>query len=202
MELITYFNFLSKWRVQKDANENPPPKFFIGFAASQAALDHSTLTFFRERLFKRSKLKVSKAILEENFRMALSSGVQFGVIQIVHDPDARCRVKHKRKAKTKDGQEVEHTKATRIHLIGVLVDIHARDYACEDEEPKPDVLGMPSHILNSDSNPIAALSLAGPTRAIAPENKVTWSSLIIYAAAGIRYRLGYSHKIIRRVGNV
>jgi len=133
IELIAYLYKLSERQVEVHINENLPAKFFVGLAVDQKAPDHSTLTVFRERLIQRGKLKVFEEMLEEIVQMALKWGIQFGAIQIVdsvhsvadvntdkdrkrqvkgkgrHDPDAQWGVKHKRKVKTEEGQEVEQT---------------------------------------------------------------------------------------------
>jgi IS5 family transposase len=133
VELVAYLYKLTERQVEVYVNENLPAKFFVGLAVDQKAPDHSTLTVFRERLLQRGKLKVFEEMLEEIVQMALQRGIHFGTIQIVdsvhsiadvntdkdqkrqgkgkgpHDPDAQWGVKHKRKVKTGDGQEVEQT---------------------------------------------------------------------------------------------
>jgi IS5 family transposase len=133
VELIAYLYNLSERQVEVHVNENLPAKYFLGLAADQKAPDHSTLTVFRERLIERGKLQVFEEILEEIVQIAQESEIQFGSIQIVdsvhsvanvntakdkrrekkgngpHDPDARWRAKYKRKVKTADGKEIEHT---------------------------------------------------------------------------------------------
>lgn len=133
VEWIAYLYHLSERQVEVYVNENLPAKFFVGLAVDQKAPDHSTMTVFRERLLQRGKLKVFEEMLAEIVQMALQGGVQFGSIQIVdsvhsvanvntakdkkrqgkgkgpHDPDAQWGVKHKRKVKTEEGQEVDQT---------------------------------------------------------------------------------------------
>lgn len=134
IELIAYLYNLSERQVEVYINENLPAKYFVGLAVDQKAPDHSSLTVFRDRLLERGKLKIFEEMLEELVQIAVQSGVQLGSIQIVdsvhsvanvntakdkkradkegpgpHDPDARWGVKHKRKVKTEEGQEVEQT---------------------------------------------------------------------------------------------
>ncbi|MGB4596137.1 MAG: transposase, partial [Anaerolineaceae bacterium] len=131
LEVLAYLYQLSERQVEVYINENLPAKFFLGLAVDQKAPDHSTLTVFRERLIQRGKLKVFADMLDEIVQMAMQGGVQFGSIQIVdsvhsianvntakdktrqkkgkepHDTDARWGVKHKRKVKTEEGNEIE-----------------------------------------------------------------------------------------------
>jgi len=133
VELIAYLYNLSERQVEVYINENLPAKYFVGLAVDQKAPDHSTLTVFRERLLQRGALKVFEEMLAEIVQTALTSGVQFGSIQVVdsvhsvanvntakdkkrkdkgdgpHDPDARWGAKHRHKVKTPDGNEVEQT---------------------------------------------------------------------------------------------
>lgn len=87
---------------------------------------------------------------------------------------------------------------TKTQLKRILAEIRRTGYACEDEESKAGVWAVAACIFNYDSNPIAALSVVGPVRAIAPENKSGWPSLVANAAAEISYSLGYSPNSGRR----
>jgi transposase, IS5 family len=131
--LIAFLYNLSERQAEVYVNENLPAKYFVGLGVDQKAPDHSTLTVFRERLQQNGKLAVFEAMLAEIVQMALESGIQFGSIQIVdsvhsianvntakdekrkkhgkgpRDPDATWGVKHTRKVKTEDGQEVKQT---------------------------------------------------------------------------------------------
>jgi len=132
-ELIAFLYNLSERQAEAYINENLPAKYFVGLAVNQKAPDHSTLTVFRERLLQRGKLKVFEEMLAEIIQIAQQKGVQFGSIQIVdsvhsvakvntakdkgrqkqdkgpHDPDAQWGVKHQRKVKTEEGEEISQT---------------------------------------------------------------------------------------------
>jgi len=131
MELITHLYQLSERQVEAYVNDNLSAKYFIGLAVDQKAPDHTTLSKFRERLIKNGNLAAFEEMLTEIIRIACESGIQFGSIQIVdsvhsianvntrkdesrqkkgkgpHDPDAHWGVKHTRKVKDEDGQQVE-----------------------------------------------------------------------------------------------
>ena len=133
VELIAYLYNLTERQVEVYVNENLPAKYFVGLAVDQCAPDHSTLTVFRKRLLERGKLTIFEDMLADIVRMAQEQGVQMGSIQIVdsvhstadvntakdkkrkdkdqgpRDPDARWGAKHKRKAKTPEGKDVEQT---------------------------------------------------------------------------------------------
>lgn len=133
MELIAYLYNLTERQVEVYINEYLPAKYFMGLAADQSALDHSTLTVFRERLVKRGRLKIFEEMLDEIVQIPLRSGIRFGAMQIVdsvpsianintdkdqnpqgkgkrpRDPDARWGVKHTRKMENEEGKEEKHT---------------------------------------------------------------------------------------------
>lgn len=133
MEFIAYLYDLTERQVEVYVNENLPAKYFVGLAADESAPDHSTLSVFRERLIQGGKLKVFEELLFEIVQIGVRNGVQFGSIQIVdsvhsmanvntakdkgrqkqgkgpHDPDAQWGVKHQRKVKTEEGQEISQT---------------------------------------------------------------------------------------------
>ena len=133
IELVAYLYNLSERQVEEYLNDTLSAKFFVGLAVDQPAPDHSTLTVFRNRLLQHGKQKIFQEMLAEIIQIALEKGVKFGSIQIVdsvhsianvntakdkkredkgkcpRDPDAKWGVKHKRKAKTPEGKEIEQT---------------------------------------------------------------------------------------------
>lgn len=82
----------------------------------------------------------------------------------------------------------------RNQLKQILVEIRNLGFACEDEESKLGVWAIAAPIFNLDRIPIAAISIVGPARDIANENKARWPSILISAATEISYRLGYIPK--------
>ena len=58
------------------ANKNLPAKYFVGLAMDQKAPDYSTLTFFRERLLQRGKLRGFEEMLADMIQIALQRGIR------------------------------------------------------------------------------------------------------------------------------
>mgnify|MGYP001179287689 CR=1 FL=1 len=134
MCLLAYFYDLSDRQVEVYVNENLPAKYFVGLGLDQTAPDHSTLTVFRKRLIKQGDLGEFEGLLAEIVQMALTSGIQFGTLQVVdsvhsaanvntakdhgrkedgkgpRDPDAKWGVKGNQKAKDQNGQDVDQVK--------------------------------------------------------------------------------------------
>lgn len=138
MCLLAFFYNLSDRQVEVYVNENLPAKYFVGLGLDQKAPDHSTLTVFRNRLIKQGDLVVFEELLAEIVQIALTSGIQFGSLQVIdsvhseanvntakdhgrkedgkgpRDPDAKWGVKGSQKAKDQNGQEVVQVK----HFFG------------------------------------------------------------------------------------
>ena len=134
MNLLAFFYNLSDRQVEVYVNENLPAKYFVGLGLDQKAPDHSTLTVFRNRLIQQGDLGVFEVLLAEIVQIALSSGIQFGTLQVIdsvhseanvntakdkgrkedgkgpRDPDAKWGVKGNQKAKDQNGQEVNQVK--------------------------------------------------------------------------------------------
>jgi len=134
MCLLAYFYNLSERQVEVYVNENLPAKYFVGLGLDQKAPDHSTLTVFRNRLIRQGDLSVFEILLKEIVQLALTSGIQFGSIQVIdsvhseanvnaskdkgriddgkgpRDPDAKWGVKGKQKVKDQNGHDVDQVK--------------------------------------------------------------------------------------------
>lgn len=133
MLLISYLYNLSERQTEVYVNENMPAKYFVGLAIDQAAPDHSTITYFKNRLIRKGNLGVFEEMLTEMIRIGMEKGIEFGNIQIIdsvhsianvntkkdasrkkkgkepRDPDAKWGAKHKRKVKTEGGETIEQT---------------------------------------------------------------------------------------------
>lgn len=83
MCLLAYYYGLSDRQVEVYANENLPAKYFVGLGLDQTAPDHSTLTVFRKRLLHQGDLGVFEDLLAEIIKMALTSGIRFGSLQVI-----------------------------------------------------------------------------------------------------------------------
>jgi IS5 family transposase len=132
MLLLSYLYNLSERQTEVYVNDSLSGKCFLGLAVDEPAPDHSTLTAFKGRIVERGKEVELKALLEEIVRMAREQGVEFGAIQVVdsthsvadvnvekderrqekggkeaRDEGARWGVKHKRRSRNEQGEQVE-----------------------------------------------------------------------------------------------
>jgi IS5 family transposase len=92
MCLLAYFYHLSDRQVEVYVNENLPAKYFVGLGLDQKAPDHSTLTVFRNRLIKQGDLGVFEDLLAEIVQMAITSGIQFGSVQVIDSVHSEANV--------------------------------------------------------------------------------------------------------------
>jgi IS5 family transposase len=83
MLLISYLYNISERQTEVMVNENLPVKFFVGLAVDEKSPDHSTLTWFKNRLIEIAGLKVYEEMFDEIIKIAREKGVKFGQLQIV-----------------------------------------------------------------------------------------------------------------------
>jgi len=83
MLLISYLYNISERQTEVVVNENLPVKFFVGLAVDEKSPDHSTLTWFKNRLITIAGLKVYEDMFDEIIKIAKEKGVKFGQLQIV-----------------------------------------------------------------------------------------------------------------------
>lgn len=106
MDLLAYFYNLSDRQVKVYVNENLPAKHFVGLGLDQKAPDHSTLTVFRNSLIKQGDLGVFEVLLAEIVQIALTSGIQFGTLQVIDSLHSEANVNTtKDKGRKDDGKE-------------------------------------------------------------------------------------------------
>ncbi len=123
---VSYLYNISERQVEETVNFNLPVKYFVGLGAEEKAPDHSTLTYFKERLLQPGASSLEE-IFTELIIQAKRLGVEFGEVQVldaVHthadvnidrdngrkkkgkgpvDKDARWGVKHSRRVKDDKG---------------------------------------------------------------------------------------------------
>jgi len=126
MLFVSYLYNISERQTEESVNFNLPMKYFVGLGADEKAPDHSTLTYFKERLFNRGIGSLEK-VFTELIIQAKRLGINFGEIQILDathtnaninidrdngrrkknkesvDKDAKWGVKHSRKVKDDKG---------------------------------------------------------------------------------------------------
>jgi IS5 family transposase len=83
MLLISYLYNISERQTEVVANENLPVKFFIGLGVDEKAPDHSTLTWFKNRVIQNAGIKAYEELFNEIIMIAMEKGVKFGKLQIV-----------------------------------------------------------------------------------------------------------------------
>lgn len=123
---VSYLYNISERQAEETVNFNLPVKYFVGLGAEEKAPDHSTLTYFKDRLMEGGTVPLEE-IFTELILQAKRLGIDFGEIQIldaVHthadiniernngrkkkgkqsvDKDAKWGVKHNRKVKDDQG---------------------------------------------------------------------------------------------------
>jgi IS5 family transposase len=83
MLLISYLYNISERQTEVVVNENLPVKFFVGLAVNEMSPDHSTLTWFKNRLIESAGIEAYEELFDEIIRVAQEKGVKFGKLQIV-----------------------------------------------------------------------------------------------------------------------
>jgi IS5 family transposase len=83
MLLVSYLYNISERQTEVVVNESLPVKFFVGLAVDEMSPDHSTLTWFKNRLIESAGVKAYEQLFDEIIRMAQERGVKFGKLQVV-----------------------------------------------------------------------------------------------------------------------
>lgn len=83
MLLISYLYHISERQTEVVVNENLPVKFFVGLAVDEKSPDHSTLTWFKNRLIDSAGIGAYEELFDEIIKVAQEKGIQFGQLQIV-----------------------------------------------------------------------------------------------------------------------
>ena len=124
MLFVSYLYNFSERETEIMVNDSLSMKYFLGLGVDEPAPDHSSLTYFKERLLKGGGKSAFDELLREILTQATRKGIKFGSIQIIdsvhtiadvntdkdrqrkdkgkkppRDPDASWGVKHQRKVK-------------------------------------------------------------------------------------------------------
>jgi IS5 family transposase len=83
MLLVSYLYNISERQTEVIVNENLPVKFFVGLGADEKAPDHSTLTWFKDRIIQNAGTKAYEELFAEIIIIAMEKGVKFGKLQII-----------------------------------------------------------------------------------------------------------------------
>ncbi len=83
MLLISYLYNIAKRQTEVVVNENLPVKFFVGLAVDENSPDHSTLTWFKNRLIENAGIRTYDELFDGIIIIAQEKGVKFGKLQVV-----------------------------------------------------------------------------------------------------------------------
>jgi hypothetical protein len=64
----------------------------VGLGLDQKAPDHSTMTIFRNRLIQQGDLSEFEILLKEIVQLLLTSGIQFGSLQVIDGVHSEANV--------------------------------------------------------------------------------------------------------------
>ena len=83
MLLLSYLYNISERQTEVVVNENLPVKYFVGLAVDEKSPDHSTLTWFKNRLIESAGIRAYEELFDEIIKIAQEEGVKFGQLQVV-----------------------------------------------------------------------------------------------------------------------
>jgi len=83
MLLLSYLWNVSERMVEELANDSLSIALFLGVGADEKAPDHSTLTWFKNRLIDNAGVKAYEELFDEIICIAQEKGIKFGKLQIV-----------------------------------------------------------------------------------------------------------------------
>jgi transposase, IS5 family len=135
MLLVSYLYDLSERQTEEYVNDSLAAKYFVGLAVHERAMDHSSLTVFKQRVLEKKGQEGFEALFRKVVRLAKEKGIPFGKIQVVdathsiadvdvqkdkerkdggakpRDDDAAWGSKGRRNMKTADGKVVQVNKS-------------------------------------------------------------------------------------------
>jgi len=139
MLFVSYLYNFSERETEIMVNDSLSMKYFLGLGVDEQAPDHSSLTYFKERLLKGGGKSAFDELLREILTQAQEKGIKFGSIQIIdsvhtianvntdkdrqrkdkdkkspRDPDASWGVKHQRKVKDPETGQI-HKQTEYFH---------------------------------------------------------------------------------------
>lgn len=150
MLFVSYLYNLSERQVEERANLDLAFKYFVGLGVDEVPPDHSSLTYFKERLLKGGGKSAFDELLREILVQAKEKEIKFGSIQIVdsvhtiadvntdkdkkrkdksqkppRDPDASWGVKHQRRIKDPEtGQTIKQTQYFHGYKAHTSLNVH------------------------------------------------------------------------------
>ncbi len=83
MLFLSYLYNISERQIEERVTFDLTFKYFVGLGVDEKAPDHSTLTYFKERLLLGGGKSAFDELLREILKQAQNKGIQFGSIQII-----------------------------------------------------------------------------------------------------------------------
>jgi transposase, IS5 family len=102
MLFISYLYNFSERETETIINDSLSMKYFLGLGVDESAPDHSSLTYFKERLIKGGSEFAFDQLLLEILYQAQQNGIKFGHIQIVDSVHTEANVNLAKDKKRKD----------------------------------------------------------------------------------------------------
>lgn len=132
MLLVTYLFGISERKTEEMVNDSLSAKYFVGLGVDEKAPDHSTLTYFKQRITDGKGVGIWEKLFEKTIRIAKKKGIAFGSLQLVdsthttanvneeedkkrqkkenkppRDPDATHKTKGEKTVLTKDNKRIK-----------------------------------------------------------------------------------------------
>lgn len=102
MLFVSYLYNFSERQTEIMVNDSLSMKYFIGLGADEKAPDHSTLTYFKDRLLLGGGKSAFDELLREILAQAKQRGIEFGSIQIVDATHVKADVNTQKEKRKKD----------------------------------------------------------------------------------------------------
>jgi IS5 family transposase len=113
MLLLSYLWSVSERMVEELANDSLSIGLFLGLGADEKAPDHSTLTWFKNRLIENVGVKAYEELFDEIIHIAQEKGIKFGKLQIVDSVHLPANVNvEKDKQRQRQGKKPRDKDAT------------------------------------------------------------------------------------------
>lgn len=110
MLFLSYLYNISERQIEERVNLDLSFKYFVGLGVDEIPPDHSTLTYFKDRLLTGGGKAAFDELLREILGQAKNQGIEFGSIQIVDATHVRADVntakeKEREKERAKDNDD-------------------------------------------------------------------------------------------------
>lgn len=99
---LSYLYNISERQIEERVNLDLSFKYFVGLGVDEVPPDHSTLTYFKDRLLKGGGKSAFDELLREILTQAKDKGIEFGSIQIVDATHVKADVNTQKEKQKKD----------------------------------------------------------------------------------------------------